>query len=95
MQIFAHPLPLALFVLFAALHFIPPLFSKSLCKILRYVNIGLHIILYLVLMLCRIPLDEVVLLLLVSLLLYVLSSLLWEKIGRGKEKAGESEEKMP
>ena len=95
MQILSNPLPLILFILFAALHFVPPLFASLFCKIIRYANICLHILLYFVFMLYRIPLDEVVLLFLVSLLLYVLSSSLFEKIGIRRKKNKVNEEEMP
>ena len=80
MQIFLNPLAYISYLIIVALHFVAPPLPPLSEKILKYANIALHVILYLVLMLCRIPLDEVVLLYLLSLLLYLLSALLFRKL---------------
>ncbi len=88
MQILSHPLPLILYLFFAALHFISPALPPLGEKILKYANLALHVMLYFVMMLYRIPLDEVVFLYLFSLLLYVLSALFWQR-RRGAGKCSE------
>jgi hypothetical protein len=91
MQIFSQPLPLILYLVLAALHFVsfalPPLWEK----IVKYINLALHVILYFLMMLCRIPLDEVVLLYFLSLLLYLFAVLLFQRLR--KTEQDESEEK--
>ena len=82
MQILSQPLPLILWILLAGLHFAVPLLPRRIGIVLRYTNICLHIGLYFVCMLCRIPQEEVVLLFLLSLLAYVLSALLWQRTSR-------------
>ncbi len=93
MQIFSHPLPLVLSLLLAALHFAAPALSGRWEGLLKYINVVLHIALYFLLMLYRIPLEEVALVFLFSLLLYVLSSLLWQSIRLRCEKRAAAEEK--
>lgn len=83
MQIFSEPLPLIFWIALAAMHFILPALPENWQRISKYTNICLHIVLYFVLIVCRIPLDEVVLLFLITLLFYILSVLLWQKC-RGK-----------
>ena len=86
MQIFLNPLAYISYLFVVALHFVAPALPPLWEKILKYAGIALHVILYLVLMLCRIPLDEVVLLYLLSLLLYLLSALLFHKLKREAAK---------
>ena len=80
MQIFLNPLAYISYLAVVELHFASPPLSPLWEKILKYANIALHVALYFVMMLCRIPLDEVVLLYLLSLLLYLLSALLFHKL---------------
>ena len=79
MQILAQPLPLAIYIAVTALHFVFSALPSSWGRILKCVNLFFHVALYALLMLCRIPLEEVVLLYLFSLLAYLLSCLLWQK----------------
>ncbi len=92
MQIFSQPLPLILWIALAAMHFILPILPGIWQRIAKYINIYLHIVLYFLLIFCRIPLDEVVLLFLLSFLFYLLSALLWQKC-RGKGRAQATDEK--
>ena len=82
MQIFLNPLAYISYLIIVALHFVAPPLPPLSEKILKYANIALHVAFYFVMMLCRIPLDEVVLLYLLSLLLYLLSALLFHKLKR-------------
>ena len=98
MQIFSQPLPLILWIALSAMHFILPILPGVWQRITKYANIYLHIALYFVLIFCRIPLDEVVLLFLLSLLFYILSALLWQKChGKGCVQATDEKDggKMP
>ncbi len=79
MQILSHPLPLILCLFAMALHFLPPLLGGVWRGRMRYVNICLHIALYTVFLFASIPLGEVALFYLVSLLVYLCSVLLLEK----------------
>ena len=80
MQIFLNPLAYIGYLSVVAMHFASPALPCRAEKILKYVNLALHVLLYFVMMLCRIPLEEVVLLYLLSLLLYLLSALLFRKL---------------
>ena len=80
MQIFLNPLAYISYLIIVALHFVAPPLPPLSEKILKYANIALHVAFYFVMMLCRIPLDEVVLLYLLSLLLYLLSALHFRKL---------------
>ena len=80
MQIFLNSLAYISYLFVVALHFVASALPPLLEKILTYANIALHVVLYFVMMLCRIPLEEVVLLYLLSLLLYLLSALLFRKL---------------
>lgn len=82
MQIFLNPLAYISYLAVVALHFAAPALPPLWEKILKYANIALHVAFYFVMMLCRIPLDEVVLLYLLSLLLYLLSALFFHKLKR-------------
>ncbi len=75
MQILSQPLPLVLYVILLAAHFLPLLFSEKLGKILRYANITLHIILFALLLWTSVPMEETALLYLLSLLVYLGSAL--------------------
>ena len=86
MQILAQPLPLAVYIAIVALHFVFSALPRPWESILKYANLFFHVAFYALSMLCRIPLAEVVLLYLVSLLAYLLSCLLWKKI---REKQAE------
>ena len=88
MQIFLNPLAYIGYLSVVAMHFASPALPCRAEKILKYVNLALHVLLYFVMMLCRIPLEEVVLLYLLSLLLYLLSALLFHKMKR-EEESGE------
>ncbi len=92
MQIFSHPVPLILAILLMLLHFVAPALPALFEKIMKYANICLHIVLYFALILFKIPLDEVVLVYLVSLLLYILSALLWQRIDARSEQSAAKEE---
>ena len=87
MQIFLNPLVLALFLLLLVLHPLSGILPARLEKTVKYTNVCLHIVLFFVLMLKKIPLDEVALLYLVSLLFYLISYLLWERVHRLKGNA--------
>lgn len=87
MQILAQPLPLVAYITAVAFHFVFSALPRPWDRALKFVNIFFHVALYALLMLCGIPLDEVVLLYLVSLLSYLLSYLLWQWI---RKKQGES-----
>lgn len=97
MQIFSHPLAYILYLIAVAVHFAAPAMPGFAEKILKYANLSLHVAMYFVMMLCRIPLEEVVLLYMLSLLLYVLSALLWQSLRKSEREAGieaaEGEEK--
>ena len=88
MLIFSKALPLSVYIVLVALHFVSPLLQGIGESILKYANLFFHVALFAILMLSSIPLDEVVLLYLVSLLLYLLSYLLWQKIR--KKQGGEA-----
>ena len=87
MQIFLNPLALALFLLLLALHPLSGILPTRLEKTAKYTNICLHIVLLFVLMLKKIPLNEVALLYLISLLFYLLSYLFRERVHRLKRNA--------
>ena len=96
MQIFLNPLPLIFFCALIALHFVSGAFSTLIEKIIKYANVALHIILFFVLMLYLIPLEEVALLYLFSLLFYLLAYLFWNVLCAPKkaddaQKGGEAE----
>ena len=93
MQIFLNPLAYIGYFAVVALHFVAPVLPPLSEKILKYANIALHVILYFVMMLCRIPLDEVVLLYMLSLLLYAASALLWQRMRRMSEREAQEIEK--
>lgn len=80
MQILSSFLPLAFFLLLLLLHFVSEALSEMARKITKYVNIFLHICLFFVFMLYKIPLEEVALLYLVSLLFYLLANLFFARI---------------
>ena len=86
MQFFSNPLPVALFLLVLILHFASAAFSCTVERIIKYANIFLHIVLFFVLMLCKIPLQEAALLYLLSLLFYLLAYLFWERVHCMKKK---------
>ena len=90
MQIFSNLLPLFSFFSLLILHFAAAVLSSSARKTAKYVNIALHILFFFVCMLCKIPLEEVALLYLVSLLCYLLAELFFARRCRKKE----NEEKM-
>jgi hypothetical protein len=94
MQIFLNPLAYISYFFITALHFAAPMLPPLGEKILKYVNVALHVAFYFVMMLCRIPLNEAVLLYLLSLLLYLLSALLWHKLKKKdmREAAGKEGE---
>ena len=87
MQILAQPLPLAMYIAVVAFHFVFSALPRPWDRALKFVNIFFHVALYALLMLRGIPLDEVVLLYLFSLLFYLLSFLLWQRI---RKKQGAS-----
>lgn len=91
MQIFSHPVPLILAILLAVLHLVAPALPSVWEKIAKCANIYLHIVLYFALILFKIPLDEVVLIYLFSLLLYILSALLWQRIRALSERWAKTE----
>ena len=80
MQILSNPLPLVLYVILLAAHFLPLLFFEKLGKILRYINIALHIVLFALLLWTSVPMEETALLYLLSLLTYLFSALAQERI---------------
>ena len=90
MQIFSNLLPLFSFFALLILHFAAAVLSSLARKTAKYVNIALHALLFFVCMLCKIPLEEVALLYLVSLLFYLLAELFFARRRRKKE----NEEKM-
>ena len=93
MQIFLNPLAYIAYLAVVAVHFAAPAVPPFWEKILKCANIALHVVLYFLLMLCRSPLDEVVLLYMLSLLLYVASALLWRRIRRMAEREAQGIEK--
>ena len=84
MQIFSNFLPLAFFLLLLILHFVSEMLSEKTRKITKYVNIFLHICLFFILMLHKIPLEEVALLYLVSLLSYLCAALFFARAVRAR-----------
>lgn len=93
MQIFSHLFPLAFFLLLLVLHFASEALSKNARKITKYVNIFLHICLFFVLMLYQIPLEEVALLYLVSLLFYLLANLFFVRMACARAAQAKGNEK--
>jgi len=91
MQIFSQPLPLILYLVLVALHFVSPALPPLWEKIVKYANLALHVVLYFVMMLCRISLDEVVLLYLLSLLLYLLAVLLFQRFCKTAQNESKEE----
>ncbi len=90
MQIFSNLLPLFSIFVLLGLHFAAAVLSSLAQKIIKYVNIALHILFFFICMQSEIPLEEVALLYLVSLLFYLLSQLFLARRCRKKE----NEEKM-
>lgn len=90
MQIFSNLLPLFSFFALLILHFAAAVLSSLARKIAKYVNIALHILFFFICMQFKIPLEEVALLYLVSLLCYLLAELFFAPRCRKKE----NEEKM-
>lgn len=79
MQIFLHPLPLILYILAQLLHFLPLLLCEKWRRKIRYANICFHVFVFIAGVIALIPLEEVALLYLFSLLLYLLSCRVMEK----------------
>ena len=73
MQIFLHPLPLVLYILAELLHFVPLFLPQRWRKNVRFANICFHIFVFIACLVASISLEEVALLYLFSLLLYLLS----------------------
>lgn len=92
MQIFFEALPLSVYIFLVALHFVSPALPRLGERILKYANLFFHVVLYALLMLYSIPLDEAVLLYLFSLLAYLLSFLLWQWIRKKQGNAASAEE---
>lgn len=92
MQIFSEALPLFVYVALVALHFVSPVLPRLWESILKYANLFFHLVLYALLMLYSIPLDEAVLLYLFSLLLYLFSFLLWQWIRKKQGSALQEKE---
>lgn len=84
MIIFESPVSLALFCALILLHIVTAIFNGKISKILRYVNIALHIIMILTLLYDGVPIDEAALLYMISVFVYTLTRLLRSKIGGGE-----------
>ena len=84
MIIFESPVSLALLCTLILLHVVTAIFNGKISKILRYVNIALHIIMILTLLYDGVPIDEAALLYMISVFVYTLTRLLRSKIGGGE-----------
>ena len=60
------PYVMAMFLLMVVLHIVPLFFHDTIGKIIDYVNIGLHIVFVFLLILGKVPLEESVLLFMIS-----------------------------
>ena len=78
------PYVLAAFLLMLALHIAALLFHDPVGKILSYVNIGLHIVFVFLLLLGKVPLEESVLLYMISVTVYLFGGALSARIGAKK-----------
>ena len=73
MTILQSPAVCAAFCLLIALHITAAIFNGKVSKIINIVNITLHIALIFPLLICKIPIDEAVLLYMISTLAYTLA----------------------
>ncbi len=78
------PYVLAAFLLMLILHIAALFFHDPVGKILSYVNIGLHILFVLLLLLGKVPLEESVLLYMISVTVYLFGGALSACIGASK-----------
>lgn len=81
------PYVLAAFLLMLILHIAALLFRDPVGKILSYVNIGLHILFVLLLLLGKVPLEESVLLYMISVTVYLFGGALSARIGARKAES--------
>ena len=81
MTIFSSPLILAASIALIFLHVVPRLTRGIVSKIIEIVNITLHIVLICGMLFARIPYEEVVLVLMLSLFVYVVLYCVFSKIG--------------
>ena len=90
MQILQSTYSLAAFLLLIALHFLSAFLPALWEKIIRYVNLALHIAFYCLLMCESIPLEETVLSYLLSLLCYLLSARLQDALAARRQEGREA-----
>ena len=68
--------------LMLSLHISTAVFRKKIAEILGYVNLGLHIVMFFLLMLLEVSLEFLALVFMMSLLVYLLSSFVSYKLIR-------------
>ena len=73
MLIFKTPIALALICVMLIIHVLSSILRDRISKILNYVNLCLHILLILPLILGGVPIDEAVMLYMLSVLVYTLT----------------------
>ena len=73
MTILQSPAVCAVFCLLIVLHVAASIFIGKVTKIINIMNITLHIALIFLLLICKIPIDEAVLLYMISTLAYTLA----------------------
>ena len=79
-----HSIPaMCAIILIISIHIISAFMKDNIAKILQFVNIGLHIALFLILILSDIPIDEAVLSYMISVFTYLLVGYI--RHGRGGE----------
>ena len=84
MIIFTSPISIALYCIMMLLHIIGAIFDGKIGKIPNYVNIALHIALIIPLIIDGVPVDEAVLLYMISVLVHTTARLVSAQVRGGK-----------
>ena len=71
--------------LIPAIHIFAAVFKKNIAEILTYVNLGLHIVMFFLLMMLKVSIEFLALVFMISLLVHLVSALISYKL-RKKER---------
>ena len=91
MKLLSSPLPLIALGVCIILHILSALLPKKAASILAYVNIGLHIVLVLLSAFAALPIEEAVLLYLISLFVYTHTAAISNRCRLARVKSAEAE----
>ena len=75
----------ALFLIICVIHILSAIANGRIVKILKYVNIGLHILLVFPLIWLGVQMDEALLIYMISALIYIVFALIEYKINEAKK----------